>query len=67
VLDADVDILCSKGTYIRSLARDLGAALGVGGTLTALRRTASGNLHEADCLPLDALVARIRELGQRGA
>jgi tRNA pseudouridine55 synthase len=39
---ADVSVRCSAGTYVRALARDLGAALGVGGHLTALRRTASG-------------------------
>jgi tRNA pseudouridine55 synthase len=37
-----IDVRCGKGTYIRSLARDLGRSLGVGGMLTALRRTASG-------------------------
>ncbi|MBM7278639.1 tRNA pseudouridine(55) synthase TruB [Gordonia rubripertincta] len=42
VVDLDVAVDCSSGTYIRSLARDLGAALGVGGHLTALRRTAVG-------------------------
>ncbi|MDL9944792.1 tRNA pseudouridine(55) synthase TruB [Gordonia sp. ABSL11-1] len=41
-IDLDVEVDCSAGTYIRSLARDLGAALGVGGHLTALRRTAVG-------------------------
>ncbi len=41
-LDLDVEIDCSSGTYVRALARDLGAALGVGGHLTALRRTAVG-------------------------
>ncbi|MFW0796290.1 tRNA pseudouridine(55) synthase TruB [Gordonia sp. CPCC 205515] len=41
-IDLDVEVDCSSGTYIRSLARDLGAALGVGGHLTALRRTAVG-------------------------
>ncbi|GAA1480489.1 tRNA pseudouridine(55) synthase TruB [Gordonia sinesedis] len=41
-VDLDVEVDCSAGTYIRSLARDLGAALGVGGHLTALRRTAVG-------------------------
>ncbi|HEX4789032.1 MAG TPA: tRNA pseudouridine(55) synthase TruB [Actinospica sp.] len=41
-LDFDATIRCSSGTYIRALARDLGAALGVGGHLTALRRTAVG-------------------------
>jgi tRNA pseudouridine55 synthase len=39
---------CGKGTYIRSIARDLGAALGTGGILTSLRRTASGDLHVRD-------------------
>lgn len=42
VLDLDVLVDCSSGTYIRALARDLGATLGVGGHLTALRRTAVG-------------------------
>ncbi|EGD55725.1 tRNA pseudouridine(55) synthase TruB [Gordonia neofelifaecis] len=41
-IDLDVEVDCSSGTYIRSLARDLGAALGVGGHLTVLRRTAVG-------------------------
>nr|WP_255491817.1 MULTISPECIES: tRNA pseudouridine(55) synthase TruB [unclassified Actinotalea] len=41
-LDVDVVVECSSGTYIRALARDLGAALGVGGHLTALRRTRVG-------------------------
>lgn len=42
-IDLDVDVACSSGTYIRALARDLGEALGVGGHLTALRRTAVGS------------------------
>ncbi|GAA1934504.1 tRNA pseudouridine(55) synthase TruB [Microbacterium aoyamense] len=42
VIDLDVVVDCSSGTYIRALARDLGAALGVGGHLTALRRTRIG-------------------------
>lgn len=42
VVDVDVVVDCSSGTYIRALARDLGAALGVGGHLTALRRTRVG-------------------------
>ncbi|WP_435735603.1 tRNA pseudouridine(55) synthase TruB [Cellulosimicrobium sp. PMB13] len=41
-LDLDVTVVCSSGTYVRALARDLGAALGVGGHLTALRRTRVG-------------------------
>ncbi|WP_234997558.1 tRNA pseudouridine(55) synthase TruB [Pseudonocardia thermophila] len=40
--DLDVEVTCSSGTYVRALARDLGAALGVGGHLTALRRTRVG-------------------------
>ena len=42
VVDLDVEVDCSSGTYIRALARDLGATLGVGGHLTALRRTRVG-------------------------
>ncbi|MET0741517.1 MAG: tRNA pseudouridine(55) synthase TruB [Candidatus Nanopelagicales bacterium] len=41
-VDVDVDVTCSSGTYVRALARDLGAALGVGGHLTMLRRTRVG-------------------------
>ena len=43
--DLDVAVECSSGTYVRALARDLGAALGVGGHLTALRRTRGGSVH----------------------
>lgn len=42
VVDLDAEVSCSTGTYVRALARDLGAALGVGGHLTALRRTRIG-------------------------
>ena len=42
LIDVDVEVDCSSGTYIRALARDVGAALGVGGHLTALRRTRVG-------------------------
>ncbi|MCY7402816.1 MAG: tRNA pseudouridine(55) synthase TruB [Nocardioides sp.] len=41
-IDIDISVSCSSGTYIRAIARDAGAALGVGGHLTALRRTAVG-------------------------
>jgi tRNA pseudouridine55 synthase len=44
VVDVDVDVSCSSGTYIRAIARDLGTALQVGGHLTALRRTAVGSM-----------------------
>lgn len=45
-----VRVVCSKGTYIRALARDIGLELNTGGHLTALRRTRVGNFTEADCL-----------------
>jgi len=54
-LDVDVRVDCSSGTYIRSLARDLGDALGVGGHLTALRRTSVGPFQLDDALTLDTL------------
>ena len=46
VIDVDVRVVCSAGTYIRALARDIGADLAVGGHLTALRRTRSGQFSE---------------------
>jgi tRNA pseudouridine55 synthase len=58
VVDVDVDVACSSGTYIRALARDAGAALGVGGHLTALRRTAVGEFRLAEAVPLDELAER---------
>lgn len=48
VLDVDVCVTCSAGTYIRALARDLGEALGVGGHLTRLRRTRVGRYRAED-------------------
>ncbi len=53
--DVSFRVECSKGTYIRSLAHDLGQALGVGAHLTALRRTAIGAYRVADAWPLDVL------------
>ena len=50
----DVVVACTSGTYIRALARDLGAALGVGGHLTALRRTRIGPFAVGDAVELDA-------------
>jgi tRNA pseudouridine55 synthase len=47
-LDIDIDVTCSAGTYIRSIARDLGDSLGVGGHLVALRRTEVSPFVEAD-------------------
>jgi tRNA pseudouridine55 synthase len=50
-----LDVVCSKGTYIRSLARDLGLALGCGAHLQALRRTAVGAFLIEDAVPLARL------------
>ncbi|KAA0112191.1 tRNA pseudouridine(55) synthase TruB [Mycolicibacterium sp. P1-5] len=54
-VDLDVEVDCSSGTYIRALARDLGDGLGVGGHLTALRRTRVGGYGLDHARSLDAL------------
>lgn len=54
-VDVDVVVECSSGTYVRALARDLGAALGVGGHLTALRRTRVGPYRLTDARTLEQL------------
>jgi tRNA pseudouridine55 synthase len=56
--DVDVDVTCSSGTYIRAIARDLGRTLGVGGHLTALRRTAVGGFTLAESATLPELEER---------
>jgi tRNA pseudouridine55 synthase len=53
--EVDLDIRCSKGTYIRSIAEDLGAALGCGAHVVALHRSESGPFKEADTVSLDQL------------
>ena len=63
LLDVDVAVTCSSGTYIRALARDLGAALGVGGHLTALRRSRVGPYDLSQALTLDQLAARLERTG----
>lgn len=61
-VDVDVVVDCSSGTYIRALARDLGSALGVGGHLTALRRTRVGPFGIEDAIGADELSGdRMRE------
>jgi tRNA pseudouridine55 synthase len=73
-LDAEIDVTCSPGTYIRSIARDLGSMLGVGGHLIALRRTEvepflledAGDIDSAKVLPLTDSISKVlprRELG----
>jgi tRNA pseudouridine55 synthase len=52
-----VDVSCSKGTYIRTLAEDIGRALGCGAHLSALRRTGSGGLSLTDAVTIEALEA----------
>ncbi|NNC13275.1 tRNA pseudouridine(55) synthase TruB [Planctomonas sp. JC2975] len=54
-LDVDVRVVCSSGTYVRALARDLGVALLTGGHLTALRRTRVGPFAVTDARPLENL------------
>jgi tRNA pseudouridine55 synthase len=62
VVDVEVEIDCTKGTYIRSIARDLGETLGVGGHLVALRRTMNGPFPIANCVQLPALIQTIESL-----
>ncbi|MFM1789350.1 MAG: hypothetical protein RLZZ12_699 [Actinomycetota bacterium] len=73
-LDVDIDVTCSPGTYIRSIARDLGSMLGVGGHLIELRRTEvepflledAGDIDSAKILPLTDSISKVlprRELG----
>jgi len=52
--DLELEVRCGKGTYIRSLARDLGDRLGCGGYVAALRRTRVGSFDEATAVSLDA-------------
>jgi tRNA pseudouridine55 synthase len=61
-LDMDISVRCSSGTYIRAIARDLGARLGVGGHLIALRRSAVGPFTLADATSLEALADRFEML-----
>ncbi len=56
VVDVDVDVSCTAGTYIRAIARDAGAALGVGGHVVTLRRTCSGRFDVDQAHTLDEVV-----------
>lgn len=58
-------VTCSAGTYIRSLASDIGQKLGTGAVLTALRRTAANGFSEKDCVTLEEL-ERLRDENQLG-
>ena len=56
-----IRVVCSKGTYIRALARDIGEALGSGAHLTALRRTRVGDIRVEQCESVPSLIARLKE------
>lgn len=57
-----VRVVCSKGTYIRALARDIGEALNSGGHLTALRRTRVGDVKVEDCLSVEQAVEMLNNI-----
>jgi tRNA pseudouridine55 synthase len=63
---ADVLICCSKGTYIRSIARDVGKAVGSGAHLSGLRRLGSGNFTTSDCYSIADLETLARDDGSSG-
>ncbi|OOQ57466.1 tRNA pseudouridine(55) synthase TruB [Mucilaginibacter pedocola] len=65
--EVDFRVVCSKGTYIRSLANDFGAALNNGAYLSRLRRTRSGNYRIDDAHEVMELVNTIRDLKSAGA
>jgi tRNA pseudouridine55 synthase len=66
LVDVDVTVECTAGTYIRAIARDAGAALGVGGHLTALRRTASGPFLVDAAAPVEDAAASLVAGGGAG-
>lgn len=57
-----IRVVCSKGTYIRALARDIGEALQSGGHLTALRRTRVGDVTIDRCLSVEQTVSILNEV-----
>jgi tRNA pseudouridine55 synthase len=67
LVDVDVTVTCTAGTYIRAIARDAGAALGVGGHLTVLRRTASGPFDVAQATPVEEAAAALAAGGGAGS
>lgn len=66
VVDVDVEVDVSSGTYVRALARDLGRSLGVGGHLTALRRTRVGRFGLDSAVSLDDLTTTLDTDGRDG-
>lgn len=59
--EVDFRVVCSKGTYIRSLAFDFGRALESGGFLSALRRTRIGNFNVSDAIMPESFVTKLEE------
>ncbi|MGY1673659.1 tRNA pseudouridine(55) synthase TruB [Geodermatophilus sp. SYSU D00710] len=66
LVDVEVAVACTAGTYVRAIARDAGAALGVGGHLTALRRTASGPFTTERAAPVEEAAAALAAGGGPG-
>ncbi|MGK5115552.1 MULTISPECIES: tRNA pseudouridine(55) synthase TruB [unclassified Geodermatophilus] len=66
LVDVDVTVGCTAGTYVRAIARDAGAALGVGGHLAALRRTASGPFAVDRAAPVEEAAAALAGAGGPG-
>lgn len=62
-VEVDLTLRCSSGTYVRAVARDLGAALGVGGHLSALRRSAVGEFDLSRARTLDELTDNFEVVG----
>jgi len=59
--DFSLRVVCSKGTYIRTLCHDIGAALGCGGTMSSLRRTCSGEYKIENSFTLDNILSAIKD------
>ena len=57
-----IRVVCSKGTYIRALARDIGERLHSGAYLTALRRTRVGDTRVEDCLTIERFLEQLNEI-----
>ena len=64
-MQMSIRVVCGKGTYIRSLARDIGAALGSGAFLTALCRTRVGDVRIEDCLTFDDFPAWLEQVVEK--
>lgn len=63
--EIEIEVLCGKGTYIRALARDIGAALGSGGHLTALRRTEVGDFKADEAIKVEEFVEYLENFSEK--